>query len=279
MMELPAPPSLEDDNVGAPPSESPTAAATSGQEWYDIEFTHHRNYLDRWSNGAVTEGAYTRAPFGYLLTGHRFISDETSTKWTDADKLAFFGSLARHSRWQPDLIAQDIGGSKTQAQVVQYIEALERERRILKVFQRPRKTHLRKQGWMSGLAPAAREVASARIEWEESMTERLEIKEAKQEEEAARSDIRASQITTLEQVFNAHRKEAVEMEKTLDKDLEGMRPKRLEILKRAKTGLDVALDSAKADYAAVVVEKVLRTCDENGLKVLDVLVKQVGLDL
>lgn len=110
------------------------------------------------------------------------------------------------------------------------------------------------------------------------MAERLEVKEAKLEEEAGRNTAREEQVRKLEQVFNAHRKEVIEMEKSLDKDLQGMRPRRLEILKRAKTSLDAVAETAKADYAAAGVEKVLRTCDENGLKVLDVLVKQVSPD-
>lgn len=270
-MELPPAPPLEIDGA-IPAGDSP------GMEWYDIEFAQHRNYLDRWADGAVTEGAYRRAPFGYLANGKRFISDETSGTWTDAEKLAFFGSLARRSRWQPDLIAQDIGSGKTQSQVVQYIQALERERRILKVFQRPRKTHLRSQGWINGLAPAARQVTPARIQWEEVMADKVESRETDQAAEALRITARKEQLAALEQVAATHRKEAAEMETSLDKDFQGMRSKRLDILQRAKTRLDAKAQATRADYAAIVVEKVLRTCDENGLKVLDVLVREVSAE-
>jgi hypothetical protein len=277
-MHLPPPPPLDpppevDVAQGRPEPQAPTTVDT---QWYDIDFTHHVNYLDRWSLGAVTEGSLTRAPFGYLSKGKHFVSDQTDDTWTDAEKLAFFGSLARRSRWQPDMIAQDIG-SKSQAEVVRYIEALERERRILKVFHKPRKTHLRGQGWISGLAPAAREIKPARIEWEEKCAEVIVARESQKTQESEVSLTRQEQTRKIQAVSAAHRKEALEMEKSLDKDHAAMRPRRLSILKRAKVALDDAAEEAKSEYASRIIKDVLKTCDENGVKVMDALVRQVSL--
>ena len=47
------------------------------------------------------------------------------TYWSGVEKASFFASLKRHSRWKPDLIAEDIGGGKTVADVCSYIELLE----------------------------------------------------------------------------------------------------------------------------------------------------------
>lgn len=267
-MELPPPPAV------IPEGRAELGASTAdGTQWYDIDFSHHVSYLDRYSNGAVTEGTCARAPFGYLTNGKQSLSQQTGSIWTDAEKLIFFGSLARRSRWQPDMIAQDIG-SKTQAEVVWYIEALERERRILKVFQRPRRSHLRSQGWISGLAPAAREIKPARIEWEEKCAEVLRNRRS---EESEVSLARQEQFRKLEAVAASHRKEAQEMEKSLDEDFAVMRPRRMLILKRAKVALDSATETAKSEYAARVIGDVLRTCDGNGLKVIDVLVRKVSM--
>lgn len=267
-MEIPPPPTID-------PQDRPEheATAVDGLQWYGSDFRHHVSYLDRWHNGAVTEATYTRAPFGHLTNGRHSVSDQTDATWTDAEKLVFFGSLARRSRWQPDMIAQDIG-SKSQAEVVRYIAALERERRIFKLFQRPRRTHLRSQGWIHGLAPAAREVRPARIEWEEKCAEVLATR---QDPKPRVSPERQASLRNLEVVAAAHRKEAHEMAKSLDKDHKAMRPRRLSILKRAKVALDEAGETAKSEYAARVIKEVLRTCDGNGLKVMDVLVRQVSM--
>ncbi|PWN18328.1 hypothetical protein BCV69DRAFT_285296 [Microstroma glucosiphilum] len=45
--------------------------------------------------------------------------------WTEAEQSAFFPSLARHSRLRPDLISDDLDGTKTAAQVSHYISLLE----------------------------------------------------------------------------------------------------------------------------------------------------------
>ncbi|KAF8586438.1 hypothetical protein K439DRAFT_953025 [Ramaria rubella] len=47
------------------------------------------------------------------------------TYWTPIDKAKLFQSLGRHSRWNPDIIAEDIGGGKTVAEVCSYLELLE----------------------------------------------------------------------------------------------------------------------------------------------------------
>lgn len=45
-------------------------------------------------------------------------------EWTEAEQSAFFPSLARHSRLRPDLISDDLDGTKTAVQVSHYISLL-----------------------------------------------------------------------------------------------------------------------------------------------------------
>lgn len=45
--------------------------------------------------------------------------------WTTAQKTAFYKSLVRHTRWRPELIAADLDGEKSIAEICSYIELLE----------------------------------------------------------------------------------------------------------------------------------------------------------
>ena len=38
-----------------------------------------------------------------------------NTYWSSVEKAKFFVSVARHSRWRPDMIAEDIGDGKSVA--------------------------------------------------------------------------------------------------------------------------------------------------------------------
>jgi hypothetical protein len=51
--------------------------------------------------------------------------DSSNAYWTSNDKATFFASVARHSRWRPDLISEDLGGEKSTADVCSYINLLE----------------------------------------------------------------------------------------------------------------------------------------------------------
>ncbi|CCA77429.1 hypothetical protein PIIN_11406, partial [Serendipita indica DSM 11827] len=46
--------------------------------------------------------------------------------WTSEEKERFFSALSRHSKLRPDLISLDVGSNKTVADVVAYIDVLER---------------------------------------------------------------------------------------------------------------------------------------------------------
>ncbi|GHJ88245.1 hypothetical protein NliqN6_4647 [Naganishia liquefaciens] len=278
-----------------PQQPPPTFELDPDLAWHDTEFRHHLAYLGRFPHGAVTEGTICPSrsgsgsgsgsgfPPSFGESG-RSVSDTTGTVWTDTEKLAFFGALARRSRWRPDLMADDIGGSKTQREVVEYLAALERERRIVKVFQRPRRVpgmSARRQGWVNGLAPAARELSAARIEWEEKCAEKFRCGGTDEEPTVAETlPARDESLRAFEAVAATHRKEAHELVKQFrpddgdDAHQRAMRPRRMDILRRAKVALDRALERAKADRAAHIVEGVLRACDANGLKVMDVLVRQ-----
>ncbi|KAJ9091203.1 hypothetical protein QFC19_009199 [Naganishia cerealis] len=259
----------DEGNLSVNPSTSPSAEL----RWYETEFSHHLNYLNHWSTGAVTEGSNSPALFGWRQAGKRDITDDLPAKWTSAEKLKFFGSIARRSRWQPDLIAQDIG-SKTQADVVEYIEVLERERRILKVFSKPRKKRLQHSGWISGLAPAAREIKESRLKWEEGLAEQLAAKECQRDVETPNNVDREFHLQRVADIAKKCRLKAHEMDRTPEKDSSALRPQRLELLKSSKRQLDEAVENSKLECIAPVVEGVLRACDVNGLRVLDVIVRQ-----
>lgn len=49
---------------------------------------------------------------------------EPGAYWTSAEKDLFFRSIARHSRWRPDLIAEDLGFTKSISDIWAYIQIL-----------------------------------------------------------------------------------------------------------------------------------------------------------
>lgn len=49
---------------------------------------------------------------------------EPDAYWTSAEKALFFRSIARHSRWRPDLIAEDLGCTKSISDIWAYIQLL-----------------------------------------------------------------------------------------------------------------------------------------------------------
>lgn len=254
---------------GSPPAEA------AELQWYATEFEHHANYLKQWSAGAVTEASRATSLFAFAHSvNSNPITEELPAEWTSAEKLKFFGSIARRSRWQPDLIAQDIG-TKSQADVVEYIMALERERRILKVFSKPRKLRLRRNGWINGLAPAAREMKASRVEWEERMAEQLVAKESLCEAGISFTVNSQVHIQRLTDIAKKCRMKANEMDKAPEKDLSALRPKRLELLRDTKRQLDEAVEESKYECTTRVIERILRSCDINGLRVLDVVVRKV----
>ncbi|KAF8513129.1 hypothetical protein BU17DRAFT_95623 [Hysterangium stoloniferum] len=51
--------------------------------------------------------------------------DFPNTYWSSTEKTTFFASVARNSRWRPDLISEDLGNQKTIGDVCSYINLLE----------------------------------------------------------------------------------------------------------------------------------------------------------
>lgn len=60
-----------------------------------------------------------------------------ATVWSPEEKHQFFHALSRHSRLRPDLIAQEIGGSKSVVEVCVYLDALDRAVKSLPVDSQP----------------------------------------------------------------------------------------------------------------------------------------------
>ncbi|KAJ9110710.1 hypothetical protein QFC22_006688 [Naganishia vaughanmartiniae] len=259
----------------AEPSPGPSIEHATELQWYETELEHHTDYLNRWSAGAVTEGSDVPALFEFpQVANPNRITEEFPVEWTNTEKLKFFGSIARRSRWQPDLIAQDIG-TKSQIDVLEYIQALEEEQQSLKAFSKPRKSNLRSSGWINGLAPAAREMSEGWVAWEEEMSEQLTAKESQPRAEMPLAVDSQYQIQRLTNIAKGCRAEGREMDKASDRDLNALRPNRLKLLQNAKREMDETMDKFKLECATQVIRKVLRACDENGLRVLDVVVKQV----
>ncbi|RXK38772.1 hypothetical protein M231_03948 [Tremella mesenterica] len=98
----------------------------------------------------------------------------TFTAWSSAEKRSFFSSLSRHSRYRPDLIAEDIG--KTESEVLWYLDYLSQGARRLKRLARHHEKGSLKRGrvWRSGLAPSAREIPQDEIDLEERLAEEVE---------------------------------------------------------------------------------------------------------
>ncbi|EJT52431.1 hypothetical protein A1Q1_04338 [Trichosporon asahii var. asahii CBS 2479] len=86
--------------------------------WYQRELTAHTLNSQQHFAGLHSE-SYAGDDFKRSFVG--------SEAWSGSEKAAFFAAIARHSRWRPDLIAEDCG--KSEHAVRLYIEQLERGQR------------------------------------------------------------------------------------------------------------------------------------------------------
>lgn len=163
-------------------------------ERYSQDYSLHVDYLAQYRSGATTEGAFSTAhPFGTL---HHLRPDSphvppTGVLWTDQEKQIFFGSLARRSRYRPDLISQDLGGSKSESEVGWLIDSL----RLLSEIERAKRPDRGTEEnsiWKQGFAPCAREVSEGWIEREEDLAKGLiqaeSSRAAERREEARRAE-------------------------------------------------------------------------------------------
>ncbi|KAH8081103.1 hypothetical protein HD553DRAFT_261625, partial [Filobasidium floriforme] len=92
----------------------------------------------------------------------------TGVLWSDQETQTFFGSLARRSRWRPDLISQDLGGSKSESEIGWLIDSL----RLLSEIERAKRPDRGTEEnsiWKEGFAPCVREVSEGWIEREEDL--------------------------------------------------------------------------------------------------------------
>lgn len=89
--------------------------------------------------------------------------------WTSGEKNAFFRSIARHSRWRPDLIAQDLGSIKSVSDVCTYIQLLEEgsiEHPLpLTMDYLPRSAREVSEEWIAEEEGLANEIISNEIQW------------------------------------------------------------------------------------------------------------------
>ncbi len=164
----------------ASPAGSPTEAE---QAWYLAHFNQHVAHLHTYRHGAVSEAGPSLSD---ARTSHRRQNDAVlpaNSRWTAEEKDAFFGALARHSRWAPDRIAADIG-TKTPGEVTWYLETLRAMAVDLEQEQVPRNTDLHRQPWQAGFAPAAREVSERWMRQEERLAAGLVETELGWEQEA-----------------------------------------------------------------------------------------------
>jgi len=167
-------------------TESPHSLVPTGiqLERYTHDYSLHTDYLARYRTGAVTEGIFTPAqPFG---PSHPASSGElpedlgvppTGTLWTDAEKQCLFGSLARRSRWRPDLIALDVQ-TKSESQIGWYLDALKLMSDMEKA-RRPDRLVPESSIWREGYAPVAREVSTRWVEIEETLAIALNHQQAR----------------------------------------------------------------------------------------------------
>ena len=113
--------------------------------------------------------------------------------WSHAEKASFFKSLARHSRWKPDLIAEDIGGSKNVADICSYISLLEQAS-----GREPRKRRKRdtypiaydvSEEWITMENEAADELCGKDAEWQEAASKRRRTQELKELKNSLRNGL------------------------------------------------------------------------------------------
>jgi hypothetical protein len=160
-----------DDTTESPSSLVPTGIQL---ERYAHDYSLHTDYLARYRSGAVTEGIFSLAqPFGppHPASPGELPEDlgvaPTGTLWSDDEKQRLFGSLARRSRWRPDLIALDVK-TKSESQIAWYLDTLKLMSDMEKA-RRPDRLVPESSIWREGYAPVAREVSSRWIEIEETL--------------------------------------------------------------------------------------------------------------
>ncbi|CAO1634564.1 unnamed protein product [Sympodiomycopsis kandeliae] len=120
------------------------------QSWYfkaSEQFYNHLHDADhRWLRSTPSD------------TGERLAPQE----WSAEDVTLFFRSLARRSRWRPDLISSDLGGRKSSVQVASYIDQLSQASGLVPSLRD------------SGGHPAAREVSEEWLDFEERYALKLQ---------------------------------------------------------------------------------------------------------
>ena len=114
---------------------------------------------------------------------------EPCVYWSSVEKAVFFASLARHSRWNPNSIAEDIGGGKTTADVCSYIELLEQA-----------SAHNPRKGCKRVAYPIAHEISEEWITVENNVSEELSAKEPEWQE-AALERKRAQELKKVKNSF------------------------------------------------------------------------------
>lgn len=106
---------------------------------------------------------------------------ETQHGWSDTELDLFFTSLARHSRLRPDLIAADLSDHKTPSQVAHLIHRFEQEKGAAESRETLSKRKRRPQ---KRTCPAAFEMSSSWIAYEERIATHLRVWQDAQDAEA-----------------------------------------------------------------------------------------------
>ncbi len=157
-------------------SQSISSPHLQGERWYLHHLNRQTEFLRRHRHGAVNEG-------GGALEDRKDGEDNTNLAvspcnliWTVEEKEVFFGSLARHSRLRPDLIAAEVR-TKTETQVIWYLDTLEAMSLSLRHDHLPSQYRLHLRPWLDGIAPPAREVSDGFIAREEELAKRLSNRE------------------------------------------------------------------------------------------------------
>jgi hypothetical protein len=140
----------------------------AGERWYLQHFNRHAEYLHRHRYGAVTEGDQSLEDRKDGENAANLAVLPSNSTWTAFEKDVFFGSLARHSRLRPDLIAAEVQ-TKTEAEVVWYLETLRAMSISLNHDHVPTRTRRHARPWQQGLAPPARQVSEDFIAEEERL--------------------------------------------------------------------------------------------------------------
>lgn len=141
----------------------------------------------------VESNAQLRSP---TRDGHSDVDDTikpdtrlAGPEWSNRELSLFYNSLSRHSRWRSDLIAGDLGGSKTIVQIEQYLYQLR------KVTRRHKKRDRRLTS--RPISRAARQVDNEWIAMEEHLATQLETDEPATKLDAQRTEADQDDIQHL----------------------------------------------------------------------------------